>query len=238
MEEFLKNNYSLLTKSVEFIAAITAIIVCKKYKHTVVKYFCWFLIYVFFVELIGGYTVYLAKFPALSHIKEALQGTLVQRNYWWYNMFWGIGGILFYSTYFLTIVRNKKFKLMISSGRALFLVLAIGYIICNIDEYFASSITFNYIIGAILILISSSLYFIDLLKSDRLLSFYKSVNFYVAAVILIWYLAVTPLTFYQIYFSTADWDYVILRMAIMLSMNIFMYLTFTFALLWCKPQNV
>lgn len=238
MEEFLREYYSFLTKTVEIIAAITALLVYKKYKNTVVKYFCWFLVYVFLLELIGGYTVYVAKYPFLSEIKNALKGTLIEKNYWWYNFFWGIGSVVFYTTYFMTVIDKKQYKVIIGWSRAIFVIAAISNIIFNIDKFFTSSLPFNSTLGSIVILICTTVYFISILKSDRLMLFYKSVNFYIAAVIFIWYLVVTPLTFFNVYYTAADWDYVILRSTIMLSMNLFMYLTFTFVLLWCKPQNV
>jgi len=238
VEDFLREYYSFLTKAVEIIAAITAIIVYKKYKNTSVKYFLWFLIYVFFLELIGGYTVYVAKYEFLSNIKAALKGTWAERNYWWYAIFWGIGSVLFYSTYFMTIIKTRAYKKIIGWFRLLFLISAIIYIIVNFDRFFVSSMKFNLIFGAFVILVTTTFYFVDVLQSERLLSFYKSVNFYIAAVIFIWYLVLTPIIFYDVYYSTVDWDYVILKSALYLSMNIFMYLTFTIVLLWCKPQNV
>lgn len=238
MEDFLREYYSVLTKLVELIAAITAILVYKKYKSTVVKYFLWFLVYVFFLELLGGYTVYVARYPFLSEVKDVLKGTLIEKNYWWYNLFWGIGSVVFYTTYFMTVIDKKEYKIVIGWSRAVFVIAAVSYILFNIDKYFTSSLPFNYILGSTVILICTTLYFLNLLKSDKLLFFYRSVNFYIAAVIFIWYLVVTPLTFFNVYYTSADWDYVILRSTIMLSMNIFMYLTFTFALLCCKPQNV
>lgn len=238
MRDFLLQYYTLLTNLVELIAAVAAIFVFKKYKGTIVKYFLWFLIYVLFVELIGGYTVYVYKYEFLDNIELALKGTWAERNYWWYTVAWGMVSVLFYSTYFMTIIKTKVYKRIIGWFRLLFLVSAITNIAIHFDAFFVSTLRFNSIFGSLVILITVSLYFLDLLQSDRILNFYKSINFYIAAVIFIWYLVLTPLSFYNIYFSTADWNFVFLKWEIYLSMNFFMYLTFTFVLLWCKPQNV
>ena len=237
MVEFLKEYYSFLNKAVEIVAAIVAIIVYKKYRKTNVKYFLWFLIYVFILELIGGYTVYISKFEFLHDLKIMLKGTLIEENYWWYNIFWTIGSGLFFSTYFIILLKTKTLKKTLIKGRAIFLITALVFIIFNLNDLFTSSLKFNTILGAVLVLLSTVLYFIEILQSQKVLSFYKSVNFYIAAVLFIWFLLKTPLIFYDDYFSVKDWDYVILKAIITLSANMFMYLTFSIALIWCKPQN-
>ena len=237
MEEFLRENFSFLNKFVEIIAATVAIIVYRKYKYSSVKYFLWFLIYVFIVELIGGYTVYVAKFSFLSNIKEALEDTLIEKNYWWYNTFWGIGSVLFYSFYFEKIVENKLYKKILNYSRKIYLVFELGYIIFNTDLFFNSSIAVVKMLGATIVLLSTILFFVEILKSEKVLVFYRSINFYIAATVFVWFLIRTPIVFYDVYFTTNDWDYVILKAAIILVTNMFMYLTFSIALLCCKLQN-
>lgn len=93
------------------------------------------------------------------------------------------------------------------------------------------------IFGALIVLFGAVSYFIEVLKSDKILDFYKSIDFYISATVFIWWLVITPISFYNIYFTTADWNFIILKWQIYLFANIFMYGMFSFALLWCKPQN-
>ena len=51
MEEFLKQYYALITYGVELLAAVTGLLCLKKYKTTAAKYFIYFLVYVFILEL-------------------------------------------------------------------------------------------------------------------------------------------------------------------------------------------
>jgi hypothetical protein len=44
------------------------------------------------------------------------------------------------------------------------------------------------------------------------------------------------LVFYDIYNTNGDWNFIFLKWQIYLSANVFMYLTFTFALIFCKPD--
>lgn len=55
-----------------------------------------------------------------------------------------------------------------------------------------------------------------MLQSETILSFYKSINFYISSTILIWWLVITPLVFFQIYFLNVDWSFIILRWQIYL----------------------
>tara|TARA_R110002073_G_scaffold240878_2_gene402679 strand:- start:4680 stop:5399 length:720 start_codon:yes stop_codon:yes gene_type:complete len=237
LEDFLKDYYSILNDVVLLLAVIATIFVYKKYKFTHVKYFLWFLVYSFFVDLIGGYTVYVSKYPFFSGIKDALEGTLFEKNYWWYNTFWAIGSALFYSFYFRKVIDTKLYKKILNHSRKIFLVIALGYIVFNINLFFNSSIIVVKILGAIVVLLSTVLFFMEILKSNKVLAFYKTIDFYIASVVFIWFLVRTPIVFYDVYFTTKDWDYVILKSAILLITNMFMYLTFSFALLWCRPQN-
>lgn len=237
MEDFLKDYYPLLIRTVEFIAAITAIIVYNKYKNTKVKYFLWFLIFVFITELIGSYTVYVHKYEFLSGVKTYLKGTLIETNHWWYNIFWRMGSALFFSTYFIKVIENKQYKKSLVLIRGVFLVSSIVYIVFNSQEFFKQPVLFIAIFGAIVILSSSVLYFLEILYSDKILDFYKSVHFYIAAVIFIWFLITTPTMFYRFYYSQADWNFVLSRRMIYFLCNTFMYFSFSIALLFCKPEN-
>jgi hypothetical protein len=238
MREFLYNNYSLIINGVELLAALTGVLLYNKFKHTIVKYFIWFLVYVLVVELIGGYTVYVYKYEFLDSIEQALKGTLIERNYWWYTVFWTIGASLFYATYFMTVIKTKVFKKILGWLRLVFFATSISYILFNLDAYFTSTLKFNTICTTIVILVSVVLYLIETLNSDRILIFYKSPNFYIAAINFIWFLVITPIDFYDHYFSKADWNFVFLKSEIYLTMNFFMYISFTFVLLCCKPQHL
>lgn len=210
----------------------------KKYKNTSLKYFIWFLIGVLTMELIGSYPSYVENFEFFSKLELFLEGTRFEKNNWFYTLFWKIGATLFFVYYFRSLVINPIFKKILKGLAVLFILNAVFTIVSNFDEFFIKSFSSINITSSFLIVIAVTFYLIQVLQSDKILSFYKSPNFYIAATILIWYLITTPLIFYDIYFSREDMPYVILKSAIMLFSNIFMYLTFTIALLCCKPKNI
>ena len=233
MNEFLLKNYSFITHSVEIMSVIVGIILFKNYKNTPVKYFIFFLIYLSIGDFIGSYTQYIHNDGFLSFLKE----TRFERNYWWFTLFWKVLAILFFTFYYNKILKKARFKKIIRFSGYLFFLFSVSYIVLNFDDYFNSSLTIIGIIGAFIILLCSGLYFLEILLSDRILLFYKSINFYISFTIFIWWLITTPLVFFEDYNNVSDWDFVFLKWQIKLFANIFMYSTFTFALIWCRPQN-
>ncbi|WP_308992005.1 hypothetical protein QLS71_017120 [Mariniflexile litorale] len=170
-------------------------------------------------------------------------GTKIETNHWWTTMFWKIGAIMFFSFYYVKVLKTKIFKDIIKFGSYAFLAVSIFYIVFNWNRFFHTFFTVISILGALVIFLCTVLYFLETLQSDRILTFYKSINFYISAAIFIWWLIITPIVFYDVYFvyesgnSNRDWTFIFLRWQIYLFANIFMYSIFTFALIWCRPQN-
>lgn len=237
MEEFLKNNYFFITHFVEFLAAIVGLIFYRKYKNSAVKYFIWFLVYVAIIDFIGGYPRYLKKYEFLYFLKDLLEGTKFEYKNWFYTMFWGIGSALFYAFYFQKIIKSKKSIRLISFSALLFVVSAILYISFNWTAFFTTNLSFIEIFGTSLILLSIILYFIEVLQSIYVLRIHRSMHFYIGTVIFLWFLVTTPLVFFEVYFSRSDMDYAKLKALTILFSNIFMYVTFAFALIWCQPDE-
>src|SRR5690606_2818664 len=93
------------------------------------------------VELIGSYTSYVEDFEFLSKLKGQLKGTVFQKNYWFYTLFWNIGSAVFYSFYFQKILKStyliSTLKILISA----FLAFSFVIIVTNIDEFFIKTST-------------------------------------------------------------------------------------------------
>lgn len=232
MEEFLKQYYALITYGVELLAAVTGLLCLKKYKTTAAKYFIYFLVYVFILELLGNYP------KALKYIDGAylIKDTLIETNYWWFNLFGRIGFSLFLSIIFYNILTIKIYKKIIKHTVSILISIAFLYSFLNFQSIFKTSDIVLTFISLSLILTCLVLYFLEMLQSYKVLNFYNELYFYISSAFLIWYLITTPLIFYQIYFSTADWSFIFLKWQIFLFANVFMYLTFTFALIYCKPE--
>tara|TARA_R110000868_G_scaffold147041_8_gene368209 strand:- start:169 stop:891 length:723 start_codon:yes stop_codon:yes gene_type:complete len=239
VQEFLLENYSVLTHSVEAMAALTGIFLFKYYRKSVAKYFIYFLIFLTFCDFLNTYTWLVKPDKSLSF----LIGTLIQKNYWWSTLFWKIGAIMFFAFYYQKIIKAKHFKNIIKYASYIFLTFSMIYISLNWEDFFNSFFPSISIFGAIIVFLCTVFYFLEILQNDEILTFYKSLNFYISAAIFIWWLIITPIVFYDNYTSyeigvyERDWDYIKLRRLLYLSANILMYSTFTFALIWCRPQK-
>ena len=239
MKEFLVENYSLLTYFVEVMAALTGVILFGKYKNTFIKYFIFFLVYLTFCDTISNYTKYVKE----GEILYFLIGTLIEKNYWLSTIYWKIGAILFFAFYYNKILKTKYFKEIIKYASLIFFIFSITHILLNLEAFFVSFFPIISILGAVIVFLCTVFYFIEILQNEEVLTFYKSLNFYISVAIFIWWLIITPIVFYDNYTSyevgvyERDWDYINLRRLIYLFSNIFMYSTFTFALIYCKPEK-
>jgi len=233
MEEFLLTYKFPITTGVEVLAAVTGLFFFKKYKSTAAKFFIYFLVYLTLCDFVSNYPRYVKDGGLFSF----LQGTVFVKNYWWATLYWKIGAIMFFAFYYHRIMKTVVFKKVIKIAAFSFLLFSISYIAFNWSDYFIMFFPAVDVSGAFIIFLCTVCYFIEVLKSDKILTFYKSLNFYISFAIFIWWLIVTPLVFYDVYMSRLDWNFIFLRWQIYLIANITMYLTFTFALIWCKPEN-
>jgi len=233
MNAFLLEYKYIITSSIELLAAVTGLLLYKKYKFTAAKFFIWFLVYLTLCDFIGSYVKYINNDGVLGF----LAGTVFKRNFWWSTLFWKLGAPLFFSSYYYKILNNKFFRTIVKFSGYSFLFFSVTYIITHWEDYFIRFFPIIDIFGAIIVLLCTVFYFMETLQSDKILTFYKSLNFYISAAIFIWWLIITPLVFYDIYNSHYDWDFIFLKWQIYLFANIVMYSTFTFALIWCRPED-
>lgn len=238
MREFIFEYYYYLNEGVIILAALVGLLTFNKFKGTKVKYFIFFLLYVLVVELIGWY-------PSLSYYNESFKwiddytkGTILEENYLWYGVFWKMGSALFISFYFRKILKSKHLKLIIQYLTYLFIGLCLVYLIFFNDTYYKGESYLVNFSGVLIIVLCAVFYLVEVLMSEKIISFYKSFHFYVASVFFIFFLIKTPISFFQIYYSTNDWNFVFLRDEIILFCNLFMYITFSLALLICKPEDL
>ncbi|OEK08306.1 hypothetical protein A8C32_02320 [Flavivirga aquatica] len=233
MNDFLLQYNRLITSCIEAFAAIVGLFVLKKYVNTPAKYFIYFLVYLLICDFIGNYVKYIDNDGLFGFLK----GTKLVKNFWWSTLFWKIGAIIFFVFYYHKVIQTDLFKAIIKYSGYSFLVFSFTYITLHWEEYFIRFFPIISILGAVIIFLCTVFYFIEILQSERILTFYRSLNFYISFAVFIWWLIITPLVFYDIYNSHKDLYFIFLKWEIYLFANIFMYSTFTFALIWCRPQN-
>ena len=231
MKDFIFQYYIDLVLFVEILAAVTGLILYKKYSQTIAKYFILFLWYVVLLSTVGRYTLYID-----DGFLYFLKGTIFERNYWLYTIMWKICAVIFFSCYFQRILKSIVNITILKYSTYVFLGISVFTILTNLDFFFKGSFPIIYICGGIIILQCAFFYFFEILQSDEILNFHKSLNFYIACAILFFWLIKTPLVFYEIYYTKADLNYVLLRSYINIAVIFTMYLTFTVGLIVSKPE--
>ncbi|MCX7547419.1 hypothetical protein OS188_05560 [Xanthomarina sp. F1114] len=237
MLDFIYNYGSQLNDLILVVCAVIGIMFYKKYRNYNSKIFIYYLVYVALVDFIGSYPSYVIEIEELHGLGNYLKGTYFSRNFWWFTIFWNIGSVLFMSYYYYVILKNRTFKKIVKYICLIFLASSIIYISQNVDAFFNSLLKFVNIFGALVILNCISLYFIEILNSDKILVFYKSLNSIVSITMFLWWLIITTLLFYEAYFSAYDIGYLNLRSNVYLFSNLFMYSTFSLALILCDPEQ-
>lgn len=167
----------------------------------------------------------------------SLWGLILQSNHWLYSIFWTLGGSLFFSYYFRLNFQNEKHKRIVKYLTVLFILSFAIYYATHFEKLFSDFIFIPVdIFSAVLVATCSILYLMELMQSDKIVYFYRSINFYISTVILIWWLISTPINFFNEYFHINDIDFITLQWLIYLIINVMMYLSFTFALIFCQPR--
>lgn len=234
MEKFFIENYSYLTYFVELVAVIAGIITYKKYKGTPATFFIKIIWFSFFIELIGSYSNYYNTFEFLKPILNSI----FKVNYWWYTLTYLIGVVISISIFYQKILENIRFKLFLKYLTVAYFLSAVIYLLINPDLFFSQIPPVISILAGILVLTSCVLYLIELLLTDKIINFYKSVYFYITVGLFFWWIVVTPLTFYDVYMVNSDWKYILLKWQVFLSLNFMMYIVFAVGLLISKPEKV
>lgn len=231
MEEFITTNFNFIIYGFELFAALIGILCFNKFKKTKTKYFIYFLIYIFFVEIIGASLIYFPTFPIIKLIRSFGISSIN-----WYNLFWFFGSILFVLFYFHSLIKLKQFKLIIKIVTVLFSLIMLGHFTLYFDVFMISHPKIYQFLGLLATFICISLYFIEFLNSDSILHVFKTFGFYASLGLFVWWLIITPVIFFNNYNTVSDWNFVNLKRQIFLFANILMYSTFAFALVFCKPE--
>ncbi len=235
-KDFIIINYSLLTRIIEAIPVLVGLLLFKKYKHTKVKYFIYYLIFVLIGEIIATYPEFL-HYEFFEPLDNLVTGTVFKRNYWWYTIFWQIGSTVFLAFYFIKSIYSKWSKNLIKTSTLFFLLASCLYILFFWDSLLNSYSYFINITSLIVRILVILLFFIEILQKNGYSEFSKSIDFYIAWIFFIWWLIITPLEFFNDYYNALDEAYTNLQWYIRISANFFMYVGFAIALILCKPPR-
>lgn len=208
MEE-IKIVSRILLWSFQVAAFIAAILMWQKYKNTTQRNFLFFLGFVVIIEILG----YIL--PKQFNIKSA----------YIYNVFTIVSGF-FYLFWFWLILKYKRLILVFVS---VFLIVIFHALLF---QDFAKLWKTPLIVLTILILISSTVFFSDLLGRKEAVNFKSDQKFWIVTGVLIFYIGYLPIPLLQKYLSISG---IYFRLTIMI-LNIIMYGFLTKSFLCLKKK--
>ncbi len=233
MEFFYK--YILPISVIEVIAAIvgTYYLINKKVKG-VDK---WIVYYLWLVILVESYGFIVAfgmhtKYEYFGFLENSFFG----RGRWAYNIFTFVHyTILIF--YFLKFLKDSYIKMVI---KVLFVVFAIGstYFLTNLEYLISLNISFLSMFGSFLLLITILLFFLNVLRGDKILNLKRYFPFYVAVGFLFFILCTTPIDIYFKHYDIIENRmFVNLRANVYLYVNLFLYSLLTLGFIVCSREK-
>jgi hypothetical protein len=199
----------ILLSFTQVTAFIAAILMWKRYKDTTQHYFIYFLGFVIFIDVLGY---------SFAKIYEV-------NNQFIYNFFTLVSG-LFYLLWFKSIL-NKTRQIKF------FIVLFLTAFLCGaLFEGFRKLWQIPLITFAVLVLICSTIFYSNLLKTKDVIIFKTDQKFLIVTGVLIFYIGFLPLLLLQPYLKVSGITY---RMCIFI-LNAIMYGFFTISFLCLQKK--
>lgn len=232
MKEFLVYAFPITT--IELLAAVAGLFLINKRKtDAATKYFIYFLCFTVLVEIVGYYAP-LAYFSCYK-LFYFVEGTVFENNYWLYNIN-SIISYVIYVSYFKWQLNSPRIRTFLNVILVLFVISCMLNLIFS-DVYFIAFSSFTEVIGTILVLFSISLYYYQLLNSDEILKFDKSLPFYISLGAILLHLVLTPVFIYSHHFDSESPEFVELYKTILLFTNLLVYLLYTIGFVICLKKK-
>ena len=210
----------IILRSAELMACIAGLVYWKKIRTSVFKWFFFYLCFIVVSECIGKFT----QASAYEQINLA-----------YFNYFEIPTEFLFFFWLFYHTRAFERFKKLPLICAALYLVSWLTDMLYFSKMKF-SFYSFSYTIGTLLLLVVVLRYFILLVTSNNILSFWKDMLFWICTGLLVYYLGTFP--YYGLRNTLVDhypglyytYSYIIYIL------NSLMYILFTFSFVWGKPS--
>ena len=188
------------------------------------RIFVWFLWLTLLVDTSGFYNVaaYYSDYEYFSFIKD----TRFVHTYWLFNPYHLIAYVAFQS-FFIAQINSEKLRKILWVILIVFIISAILNLILS-GIFFTSYSAFTAIGGTVILVFLIGLFFYQILRSNRILNFYKDLAFYIAIGALIWHVSITPLFIYNKFgIMNTSPEFVNFYKILLSVMNAFMYGSFT-----------
>lgn len=210
----------------ELLASVVGVFYFYKYKNTSLKYFLYLLWYITFTEFLAGY----ARKTGVLIFYTDDHGN--HYTVWFYNLLNFITFNTLYYIYYKSL-STVKFKNWIK----IFAFIYIGVYIFNwlfIQNFVLENSEIPNIISSIFLTVTILFYFIELLRSDKIIVFHKLLLFWVSIGLLLFYTGTIPFTLKSNGYMLIPGVHKLFSIVYILA--IIMYSIFTFGFIWSKKE--
>lgn len=220
---------SLIKSSVkyfELLSAIVGTIYFYKYKHTSLKYFLFLLWYIVITEFFSKYA---SKTGVLIFYTDDNGNHYTT---WFYNLLRFVTfNSLFYIYYrYLNSIKLKKWI------KAFFIVYTVIYIAnwLFIQNFIKQSSELPRVVGSLFLIITIIFFFIELLRSEKVVVFHRLLLFWVSVGLLLFYTGTIPFALKRNGYALIPGIHELFLIVYILA--IMMYLIFTFGFIWSRKE--
>lgn len=201
----------------EFLAALTAVLYYKKVKNSYWKWFVFYLVFIFMAEIFSKWI-----------LKEAAE----TRKYYYNFLVIPVEFIFIYWLYACKSLSNKKLFIVCS---VIYCLSFVPYLFTSIKTQLLNSL--SYTIGTLIITVLVLLEFLKQIKSDKILNFKENKMFYINAGIVLFYVGTLPFYAFNNVLFENDKQLWSSYGTFALSSCAIMYLLFSAASIWGKPNT-
>ncbi len=223
------SNYIVAIHIIELVAALAGTYYYFKTMDSQMKIFVWYLWFVVFIETLGMYSYVLTNNYDYDWYNR-LKNSVFCENTWLYNIY-SLGSVLFFGLFYSKIIKDKSSKSLIKISVIIYAVFTVLYFLLS-GTFFEKSLPYYYFLETFIVFIFTMLYYRQLLKSDKILLFYRLPKFYISSGLLLFYICTAPLFTFNKYFSSINESFVQFRYVYMFVINIILYSCLTFAFLY------
>ena len=195
----------------EIITALIATVTWNKYKLTNERDFIYFFWLITIID-ISGYLI---------------QSFCEFENYFIYNLLF-LFYFIFILRWFFKILDNKK---VVKTLILLYILIVILSVIKQ--RFFNELLSIHFVGGALIVVISSLLYFKQILNSNEILIIKNSLPFWLTIGNIIYFVGMLPLIILQKYLNISNYAYLIT----ILFVNFITYFCYSLGFLWMKKKS-
>lgn len=211
----------------ELLAAIVGTIYFYKYKNTSLKYFLYLLWYIVLTEFFSGYA---SKTGTLIFYTDENGNHYTT---WFYNLLRFVTfSSLFYIYYkYLNTVKFKKWI-------RFFAIIYISVYFINwffIQDFVKESSELPRILGSLFLISTIIFYFIELLRSEKIIVFHRLLLFWISVGLLLFYTGTIPFALKRNGYALIPGIHDLFLILYLLAIS--MYLIFTFGFIWSKKEQ-